>query len=65
MATPPNENFDQAYTEKNLMPGVTFAESPLEKSNSRACYSEKRRMNVQHLLQAASVIIGKDDIVLN
>ena len=39
--------------------GVTFAEPPSEKSNSRAYYSEKRRMNVQHFLQATSVIIGK------
>ena len=36
-----------------------FAESPSEKSNSRVYYSEKKRMNVQHFLQAASVIIGK------
>jgi len=84
MATPLNENFDQAYTKENLMPGVarsaasdetsgrqshaddcaaiagaTFAEPPSEKSNSRAYHSEKRRMNVQHFLQATSVIIGK------
>jgi hypothetical protein len=39
--------------------GVTFAESPSEKSNSRVYYSEKKRMNVQHFLQATSVIIGK------
>jgi hypothetical protein len=84
MATPLNENFNQAYTEENLMPDVagsaaseeasgrqshaddcaaiarvTFAESPSEKSNSRVYYSEKKRMSVQHFLQAASVIIGK------
>ena len=84
MATPLNENFDQPYTEENLMPGVagsaaseeasggqshaddcaaiagvTFAESRSEKSNSRVYYSEKKRMSVQHFLQAASVIIGK------
>jgi hypothetical protein len=39
--------------------GVTLAESPSEKSNSRVYYSEKKRMSVQHFLQAASVIIGK------
>jgi hypothetical protein len=39
--------------------GVTFAESASEKSNSRVYYSEKKRMNVQHFLQATSVIIGK------
>jgi hypothetical protein len=38
--------------------GVTFAESPFEKSNSRVYHSEKKRMNVQHFLQAAAVIIG-------
>ena len=38
--------------------GVTLAESPSEKSNSRVYYSEKKRMSVQHFLQAASVIIG-------
>jgi hypothetical protein len=84
MATLLNENFDQAYTEENLMPGVaasaaseeasggqshaddraaiagvTFPESPFEKSNSRVYHSEKKRINVQHFLQAASVIIGK------
>jgi hypothetical protein len=80
MATPLNENLDQAYTGENLMPGVagsaasggqsrtddcaaiagvTFAESPSEKSNSRVYYSEKKRRNVQHFLQATSVIIGK------
>jgi hypothetical protein len=84
MATLLNENFDQAYTVENLMPGVaasaaseeasggqshaddraaiagvTFPESPFEKSNSRVYHSEKKRMNVQHFLQAASVIIGK------
>jgi hypothetical protein len=84
MATPLNKNFDQTYTEENLMPGaaesapneeasggqshaencvlvagVTFAESPFEKSNSRVYHSEKKRMNVQHFLQATSVIIGK------
>ena len=84
MATPLNENFNQAYTEENLMPdvtgsaaneeasgrqsraddcvaiaGLTLAESPSEKSNSRVYYSEKKRMSVQHFLQAASVIIGK------
>ena len=37
--------------------GVTLAKS--EKSNSRVYYSEKKRMSVQHFLQAASVIIGK------
>ena len=84
MATPLNENLDQAYTEQHLMPGVaestaseeasgeqsqaedcaaiagvTFAESPFEKSDSRAYHSKKKRMNVQHFLQATSVIIGK------
>ena len=39
--------------------GVTFAEPASGKSNSRANYSEKQRMNVQHFLQATSVIIGK------
>ena len=39
--------------------GVTFAESPFEKSNSRVYNSEKKSMNVQHFLQATSVIIGK------
>jgi hypothetical protein len=39
--------------------GVTFAESASEKSNSNAYYSERRCMNVQHFLQASSVIIGK------
>jgi hypothetical protein len=83
MATPLNKDFDQAYTEENLMPGVaesaaneeasrqqshadnctaiagaTFAESPFEKSTSRVYYSEKKRMNVRHFLQASSVIIG-------
>jgi hypothetical protein len=38
--------------------GVTFAESPFEKSNSRVYHSEKKRMNVQHFLQATAVIIG-------
>jgi hypothetical protein len=51
MATPLNENL--SHTD------VTFAESPSEKSNSRFYYSEKKRMNVQHFLQATSVIIGK------
>ena len=37
---------------------VTFAESPFEKSNSRVYHSEKRRMNIQHFLQATAVIIG-------
>jgi hypothetical protein len=84
MVTPLNENFDQAYTEENLLPGaagspaseeasrrqshagdcaaitgVTFAESPSEKSNSHVYYSENKRMSVQHFLQATSVIIGK------
>ena len=40
--------------------GVTFAESPSEKLNSRVYYSEKKRMSVQHFLQATSVIIGKN-----
>ena len=40
--------------------GVTLAESPSEKSNSRVYYSEKKRMTVQHFLQAASVIVGKN-----
>ena len=39
--------------------GVTFAESPFEKSDSRVYHSKKKRMNVQHFLQATSVIIGK------
>jgi hypothetical protein len=39
--------------------GVTSPESPFEKSNSRVYHSEKKRMNVQHFLQATSVIIGK------
>jgi len=39
--------------------GVTFAESASDKSNSNAYYSERRCMNVQHFLQASSVIIGK------
>jgi hypothetical protein len=39
--------------------GVTFAEPASEKSNSNAYYFEERRMNVQHFLQATSVIIGK------
>ena len=38
--------------------GITFAESPFEKSNSRGYHSEKKRMNVQHFLQGAAVIIG-------
>jgi hypothetical protein len=38
--------------------GITFAESPFEKSNFRGYYSERKRMNVQHFLQAAAVIIG-------
>ena len=38
--------------------GVTFAESPFEKSNSRVYHSERKRMNVQHFLQATAVIIG-------
>jgi hypothetical protein len=38
--------------------GATFAESPFEKSNSRVYHSEKKRMNVQHFLQATAVIIG-------
>ena len=38
--------------------GITFAESLFEKSNSRGYHSEKKRMNVQHFLQAAAVIIG-------
>jgi hypothetical protein len=84
MATPLNENFDQAYTNENLrlgvaggavsdeafgrqrhvddcaaIAGVTFAEPASEKSNSNAYYSEKRYLNVQHFLQASSVIIGK------
>ena len=84
MATPLNENFDQAYANENLTPGVaggaasdeasgrqwhaddsaafggvTFAEPASEKSNSSAYYCEERRMNVQHFLQATSVIIGK------
>ena len=84
MVTPPNENFDQAYTNDNPTPGVaggaasngasgrqrhaddcatiagvTFAEPASEKSNFRTDYSERRRMNFQHFLQAASVIIGK------
>jgi len=40
--------------------GVTFAESPSEKLNSRVYYSEKKRMSVEHFLQATSVIIGKN-----
>jgi hypothetical protein len=84
MATPLNDNFDQAYKKENLTPGVaggaasedasgrqrhaddcaaiagvTFAEPASEKSNSNAYYSEKRCLNVQHFLQASSVIIGK------
>ena len=39
--------------------GVTFAEPPSEKSNSNAYYCEERRVNVQHFLQATSLIIGK------
>jgi hypothetical protein len=39
--------------------GVSFAELPFENSNSRVYHSEKNCMNVQHFLQAASVIIGK------
>jgi hypothetical protein len=39
--------------------GVTFAEPPSEKSNSNAYYCEERRMNVQHFLQATSLISGK------
>ena len=39
--------------------GVTLAESASEKSNSNAYYCEERRMNVQHFLQATSLIIGK------
>jgi len=38
--------------------GVTFAESPFEKSNSRVYHSKKKRINVQHFLQATAVIIG-------
>ena len=38
--------------------GVTFAESPFEKSNSRVYHSEKKCMNVQHFLRATAVIIG-------
>ena len=38
--------------------GVTFTESPFEKSNSPVYHSEKKRMNVQHFLQATAVIIG-------
>ena len=39
--------------------GIPFAESPFEKSSSRVYNSEKKSMNVQHFLQATSVIIGK------
>ena len=84
MATRLNKNFDQTYTEENLIPGVAgsaasegafrgqshaddcaaiagllFAELPFENSNSRVYHSEKKCMNVQHFLQATSVIIGK------
>jgi hypothetical protein len=65
MATPLNENFDQACTEERLMQGaagsagVIFAESPFEISNSRFYHSEKKRTNVQHFLQATSETIGK------
>jgi hypothetical protein len=38
---------------------VSCAESASEESNSNAYYCEDRRMNVQHFLQATSVIIGK------
>ena len=38
--------------------GITFAESPFEKSNSPVYHSEKKRMNVQHFLQATAIIIG-------
>lgn len=38
--------------------GVTFAESPSEKLNSRVYHSKKKRINVQHFLQATAVIIG-------
>jgi hypothetical protein len=41
------------------MAGITFTESPFERSISRVYNSEKKTMNVQHFLQATSVIIGK------
>jgi hypothetical protein len=39
--------------------GITFAESPFERSISCVYNSEKKSMNVQHFLQATSVIIGR------
>ena len=49
----------QSHTENcAAVAGVTFAESPFEKSNSRVYHSEKKRMNIQHFLQATAVIIG-------
>ena len=39
--------------------GIPFAESLSDKSTSRVYNSEKKSMNVQHFLQATSVIIGK------
>jgi hypothetical protein len=38
--------------------GVTFTESPFEKLNSCVYHSKKKRINVQHCLQATAVIIG-------
>lgn len=40
--------------------GVNFTESPSEKSTSHVYNSVKKRMNVQHFLQAASIIVGKN-----
>ena len=41
------------------VPSVTFTESPFEKSNFCVYRSGKKHMNVQHFLQAISVIIGR------
>jgi hypothetical protein len=38
--------------------GVPFAESPFEKLNSCVYHSKKKRINVQHFLQATAVIFG-------
>ena len=38
--------------------GATCAELPFQKSNSRVYHSKKKRINVQHFLQATAVIIG-------
>jgi hypothetical protein len=50
---------EQRHAEDYPAASVTAPESPFEKPNSCVYHSEKKRMNVQHFLQATSVIIGR------